>query len=136
MKRKTFVGLINSMKSYYETIKRFGEEVSNAYTKAGCERDFIYPTSYEPPYGNLFDSLVNAIAEDFATPDYSSEYAVDLINWWMWQCNFGKSKHFCIIDGSVKVCDITFSDGKTMNVTTPSKLYDAIKYDMKLKPGK
>lgn len=136
MKRKTFVGLINSMKSYYETIKRFGEEVSNAYTKAGCERDFIHPTSYEPPYGNLFDSLVNAIAEDFATPDYSSEYAVDLINWWMWQCNFGKSKHFCIIDGSVKVCDITFSDGKTMNVTTPSKLYDAIKYDMKLKPGK
>ena len=136
MKRKTFVGLINSMKSYYETAKRFGEEVSNAYANAGCERDFIYSTSYEPPYGNLFDNLVNAIAEDFDTSDYPSEYAVDLINWWMWECDFGKSKHFNIKDNSVKPCEITFSDGKTMNVTTPSKLYDAIKYDMKLKPGK
>ena len=58
MKKETFVSLIKAIEKYMHAAEQFGKDISNAYIKAGAERDFVLSTSYELPYGNFVDSIV------------------------------------------------------------------------------
>lgn len=131
MKKETFVKLIKTCENYRNKCTKLGEAVSKAYVEAGLEKDFAAPYSYEPPYGQLIDELVKAIAVDFADDNYSVGEAEDFINWWIWECDFGKETY---IDGNEynnvnyvpkPMAEVTFGD-KTYITKTPSQLYDVI----------
>lgn len=135
MKKETFVSLIKAIEKYMHAAEQFGKDISNAYIKAGAERDFVLSTSYELPYGNFVDSIVNAIGNDFADENYKAEWAIDFINWWIYETDFGKEKVYNFANGnciSKPYAEVTLSNGKTYLITTPGKLYDVILKDKKL----
>ena len=108
--------------------EQFGKDISNAYIKAGGERDFALSASYEPPYGKFVDSIVNAIGIEFSNDTYKAEWAIEFINWWIYETGFGKEKTF-----DVPSPDVTLANGKTYSITTPGRLYDVILKDQKIK---
>lgn len=135
MKKETFVSLIKAIEKHIRIAEQFGKDISNAYIKAGAERDFALSVSYELPYGNFIDSIVNAIGNDFADENYKVEWAIDFINWWIFETNFGKEKVYNFANGkfiSKPSAEVTLSNGKTYLITTPGKLYDVILKDKKL----
>lgn len=135
MKKETFVSLIKAIEKHVRVAEQFGKDISNAYIKAGFERDFALSTSYEIPYANFVDSIVNAIGNDFADENYKAEWAIDLINWWIYETDFGKEKVYNFANGnciSKPYAEVTLSNGKTYLITTPGKLYDVILKDKKL----
>lgn len=135
MKKETFVSLIKTIEKHVRVAEQFGKDISNAYVKAGAESDFSSPTSYELPIGKFIDSIVNAIGNDFADEDYKAEWAIDFINWWIFETDFGKKKVYNIANGyciTKPSAEVTVSNGKTYLITTPGKLYDVILKDKKL----
>ena len=135
MKKETFVSLIKAIEKYMHVAEQFGKDISNAYIKAGAERDFALSASYEPPYGNFVDSIVNAIGNDFADENYKAEWAIDFINWWIFETNFDKAVYYDYIDGgysSEPAAVVTLANGKEYTIKTPGKLYDVILKDKKL----
>ena len=94
MKHDTFTGLIDTMEDYYNKAEQFGRAMSDALIEAGGEEDFKQPYAYTFPLGKLFDNMVKYIAEDFAEGEFTSEMAEDTINWWMWECEFGKATYY------------------------------------------
>ena len=140
MKKDTFVGFIKTIEKYKKVSEQFGKDVSAAYVKAGLETDFSSCTSYELPVNNFIDSLVDLIGNDFADGNYEGKYAIDFINWWIWECEFGKASVYEYKkDGSTikePMAQVTFNDGKTYLVKTPGKLYDMILKDKKLNQKK
>lgn len=133
MKKETFVSLIKAIEKHVRVAEQFGKEIRNAYVKAGAERDFALSCSYELPYGNFVDSIVNAIGNDFADENYKAEWAIDFINWWIFETDFGKEKLYNFTIGTSKPsAEVTLSNGKTYLITTPGKLYDVILKDKKL----
>lgn len=135
MKKETFVSLIKAIEKHLRVAEQFGKDISNAYVKAGVERDFALSTSYEIPYANFVDSIVNAIGNDFADENYKAEWAIDFINWWIYETDFGKEKLYNFANGnctSKPSAEVTLSNGKTYLITTPGKLYDVILKDKKL----
>ena len=135
MKKETFVSLIKAIEKHVRVAEQFGKDISNAYVKAGVERDFVLSASYEIPYGNFVDSIVNAIGNDFADENYKAEWAIDFINWWIYETDFGKEKLYNFANGnctSKPSAEVTLSNGKTYLITTPGKLYDVLLKDKKL----
>lgn len=135
MKKETFVSLIKAIEKHLRVAEQFGKDISNAYVKAGVERDFALSASYEIPYANFVDSIVNAIGNDFADENYKAEWAIDFINWWIYETDFGKEKIYNFANGnciSKPYAEVTLSNGKTYLITTPGKLYDLILKDKKL----
>jgi len=136
MKKETFVSLIKAIEKHVRVAEQFGKDISNAYVKAGAERDFALSCSYEPPYSNFVDSIVNAIGNDFADENYKAEWAIDFINWWIYETNFGKAVLYDYVDGgyaSEPAAVVTLANGKEYTVKTPGKLYDVILKDQKIK---
>ena len=135
MKKETFVSLIKAIEKHVRVTEQFGKDIRNAYVKAGAERDFALSVSYEMPYGNFVDSIVNAIGNDFADENYKAKWAIDFINWWIFETDFGKEKLYNFANGnctSKPSAEVTLSNGKTYLITTPGKLYDVILKDKKL----
>ena len=135
MKKITFINIINSLEGFVKQTKKFGEAIAKAYIGAGLERDFAPTTSYEYPYGSFMDNIVTSLAVEFADDDYPYQNAEDFINWWIWECDFGKEKHYAVVNGesiSKPMAEVTLSNGKTYLITTPGKLYDVILKDKKL----
>lgn len=138
MKKETFVSLIKAIEKHLRVAEQFGKDISNAYVKAGVERDFAWSASYEIPYANFVDSIVNAIGNDFADENYKAEWAIEFINWWIYETDFGKvgkEKVYNFANGnciSKPYAEVTLSNGKTYLITTPGKLYDVILRDKKL----
>lgn len=135
MKKETFISLIKAIEKHMRVAEQFGKDISNAYVKAGAELDFSSPTSYELPISKFIDSIVNAIGNDFADEDYKAEWAIDFINWWIYETNFGKAVYYDYIDGGFSTESavvVTLSNGKEYTVKTPGKLYDVILKDKKL----
>lgn len=139
MKKETFVQLINHIKKYRDNSVKFGKAIANAYIEAGSIEDFATASAYELPYGKYTDDIVKIIASDFSTEDYKAEYAEDIINWWIWECNFGEIKYVDNTDNLLKpLAEIHFSateknDEKTFIIMSADVLYDTIMYDMKTK---
>lgn len=128
MKKETFVKLMKVCEGYRKKCIAFGEGIRKAYMDAGLERDFALTTSYEYPYGPLIDELVKAIAVEFADDNYRVDQAEDFLNWWIWECEFGKETCMKYIDGGYEftpMAEVTFGD-KTYIAKTPSQLYDVI----------
>jgi len=139
MKKITFINIINSLEGFVKQAKKFGKAIAKAYIDAGLEQDFAPTTSYEYPYGTFMDNIVTSLAVEFADDDYFFENAEDIINWWMWECDFGKE--WCYDYSKDKpvrkrMAELTFKDGKTIMVSSPAKLYDAIMYDKKIGKNK
>ena len=135
MKKETFVSLIKAIEKYMHVAEQFGKDISNAYIKAGAELDFSSPTSYELPIGKFIDLIVNAIGNDFADKSYKAEWAIDFINWWIYETNFGKAVLYDYVDGgyaSEPAAVVTLVNGEEYTVKTPGKLYDVILKDKKL----
>lgn len=128
MKKETFVKLIKTCENYRKKCTKLGEAVSKAYVEAGLEKDFAAPYAYEPPYGPLIDELVKAIAVEFADDNYTAEQAEDFINWWIWECDFGKEVYINAEGGGYDykpMAEVTIGD-KTYIAKTPGQLYDVI----------
>jgi hypothetical protein len=135
MKKETFVSLIKAIEKHVRVAEQFGKDISNAYVKAGAERDFALSCSYELPISKFIDSIVNAIGNDFADENYKAECAIDFINWWIYETNFGKAELYDYVDGgyaSEPAAVVTLANGKEYTVKTPGKLYDVILKDKKL----
>ena len=135
MKKETFVSLIKAIEKHIRVAEQFGKDISNAYVKAGAERDFALSITYELPYGKFVDSIVDAIGNEFADENYKAEWAIDFINWWIYETDFGKEKLYNFANGnctSKLSAEVTLSNGKTYLITTPGKLYDVILKDKKL----
>lgn len=135
MKKETFVSLIKAIEKHIRVAEQFGKDISNAYVKAGAERDFALSITYELPYGKFVDSIVDAIGNEFADENYKAEWAIDFINWWIYETDFGKEKLYNFANGnctSKPSAEVTLSNGKTYLITTPGKLYDVILKDKKL----
>lgn len=135
MKKETFVSLIKAIEKHERVAEQFGKDIRNAYVKAGAEPDFALPVSYELPYGKFVDSIINAIGNEFADENYKAEWAIDFINWWIYETDFGKEKLYNFANGnctSKPSAEVTLSNGKTYLITTPGKLYDVILKDKKL----
>lgn len=141
MKKEVFVKMIQTLEDYKNKSTKFGETIAKAHIDAGYERDFISGYAYEYPYGPLIDKLVDIIGLEFADDNYKAEYATDIINWWMWECDFGKET--CIEyknkkDGfetdpiEVPMAEIVLANNKTFVVKTATKLYEVIMEDKKL----
>lgn len=136
MKKETFVSLIKAIEKHVRVAEQFGKDISNAYVKAGAERDFALSCSYEPPYGKFVDSIINAIGTELSNDIYKAEWVTDFINWWIFETNFGKSVLYDYVDGGYDTkpsAEVTLSNGKTYLITTPGKLYDVILKDQKIK---
>lgn len=133
MKKETFVYIMDTLESYKQKCTKFGKAVANAFIEADAESDFTQPTSYEIPYGKLFDGIVQAISFDLADENYTQEMVEDFINWWMWECEFGKAKPIVGWLDNVDPCQVTLCNGKTFKVKSASKLYDVIMLDKKIK---
>lgn len=128
MKKETFVKLIKVLEDYKNKSIKFGKAVADAYVDAGAERDFVTSTSYEFPYGKMMDEIVKAISLDFANNTYKAEFAEDFINWWLWECDFGKKTGVEYESGKPvrkPMAEVTFGD-KTYVIKTPGQLYDVI----------
>lgn len=140
MKKEVFVGLIKIIEDYKNKSGKFGEAVSKAYQDAGLEKDFACAYAYEFPYGQLFDNIVHAISEDFSDENYKAEFAEDIINWWLWECEFGKAVCKDVSpDGKLvesPMAQITLTNNKTYIVKTAAKLYDVILEDKKIANNK
>ena len=135
MKKETFVSLIKAIEKHVRVAEQFGKDIRNAYVKAGAERDFALSITYELPYGKFVDSIVDAIGNEFADENYKAEWAIDFINWWIYETEFGKEKLYAVVNGkriSKTYAEVTLSNGKTYIITTPGKLYDVILKDKKL----
>lgn len=135
MKKETFVSLIKLCDDYVKKCRKFGEGIQKTYIDAGLERDFANPYAYEFPYGPLIDRIVKAIATDFGDKHYDAQTAEDFINWWIWECDFGREKSYKTVNGefvSIPMSEVTFG-GKTYIVNTPGQLYDTILKDKKFK---
>lgn len=141
MKKEVFVKMIQTLEDYKNKSTKFGEAIAKAHIDAGYERDFISGYAYEYPYGPLIDKLVDIISLEFADDNYKAEYAADIINWWMWECDFGKET--CIEyknkkDGfetdpiEVPMAEIVLANDKKFVVKTATKLYEVIMEDKKL----
>lgn len=136
MKKETFVSLIKAIEKHVRVVEQFGKDISNAYVKAGAERDFALSCSYEPPYGKFVDSIINAIGTELSNDIYKAEWVTDFINWWIFETNFGKSVLYDYVDGGYDTkpsAEVTLANGKTYLITTPGKLYDVILKDQKIK---
>ncbi|WP_296864501.1 hypothetical protein [uncultured Methanobrevibacter sp.] len=141
MKKEVFVSIIQTLEDYKHKSTKFGETIAKAHIEAGYEKDFINSYAYEYPYGPLIDSIVDAIGKEFADDYYKAEQATDIINWWMWECNFGKETYIKFKneeDGfktdpyEVPMAEITLENGKKFIVKTPEKLYEVIMEDKKI----
>ena len=141
MKKEVFVKLIQTLEDYKRKSTKFGEAIAKAHIDAGYERDFISGYAYEYPYGPLTDKIVDIISLEFADENYKAEVAADIINWWMWECDFGKEtiiKFKNKKDGfetdpiQVPMAEITLANDKTFVVKTAAKLYEVIMEDKEL----
>lgn len=141
MKKEVFVKLIQTLEDYKNKSSKFGEAIAKAHIDAGYESDFISSYAYEYPYGPLIDKIVDIIGLEFEDENYKAEYAIDIINWWMWECDFGKEtmvKFKNKKDGfetdpvKVLMAEITLANNKTFVVKTAAKLYEVIVEDKKL----
>lgn len=141
MKKEVFVKMIQTLEDYKNKSTKFGEAIAKAHIDAGYERDFISGYAYEYPCGPLIDKLVDIIGLEFADDNYKAEYAIDIINWWMWECDFGKET--CVEyknkkDGfetdpiEVPMAEIVLANDKKFVVKTATKLYEVIMEDKKL----
>lgn len=133
MKKETFVKLMKLCESYYNKCNKFGKRISDAYIEAGLERGFASEIAYAFPYGPLIDDIVKAVSVEFADDNYTVEQAEDFINWWIWECDFGKETCMDYIDGGYELtpmAHVTIGD-KDYIVKTPSKLYDVIMQNKK-----
>ncbi len=135
MKKETFVNFMKLCESYYNKCNKFGESISKAYLEAGLDRDFASQTSYAFPSGPLIDQIVKIISAELSDDNYTSEQAEDFINWWMWECNFGKAVLYEYVDGGYgtsPAAEVTLTNGKSYVVKTPGQLYDVIMKDKKI----
>ena len=135
MKKETFVSLIKAIEKHVRVAEQFGKDIRNAYVKAGAEHDFALSASYEMPYGSFVDSIVNAIGNDFADENYKAEWAIDFINWWIFETEFGKAVLYNYVDDGFArepAAVVTLANGKEYTVKTPGKLYDVILKDKEL----
>lgn len=133
MKKETFVKLMKLCESYYNKCNKFGKRINDAYIEAGMERDFASEIAYAFPYGPVIEDIVKAVSVEFADDNYTVEQAEDFINWWIWECDFGKETCMEYIDGGHEfkpMAQVTIG-GKNYIVKTPSKLYDVIMQDKK-----
>lgn len=133
MKKETFVKLMKLCESYYNKCNKFGKRINDAYIEAGMERDFASEIAYAFPYGSVIEDIVKAVSVEFADDNYTVEQAEDFINWWIWECDFGKETCMEYIDGGHEfkpMAQVTIGD-KEYIVKTPSKLYDVIMKDKK-----
>ena len=133
MKKETFVKLMKLCESYYNKCNKFGKRISDAYIEAGMERGFASEIAYAFPYGPVIEDIVKAVSVEFADDNYTVEQAEDFINWWIWECDFGKETCMEYIDGGYEftpMAQVTIGD-KEYIVKTPSKLYDVIMKDKK-----
>jgi hypothetical protein len=136
MKKETFVSLMKAIEKHMRVAEQFGKDISNAYIKAGAERDFAFSASYEPPYGKFVDSIIDAIGTELSNDIYKAEWVTDFLNWWIYETGFGKEKVYNFADGNViskPSAEVTLSNGNTYLITTPGKLYDVILKDQKIK---
>lgn len=136
MKKETFVSLMKAIEKHMRVAEQFGKDISNAYIKAGAERDFAFSASYEPPYGKFVDSIIDAIGTELSNDIYKTEWVTDFLNWWIYETGFGKEKVYNFADGNViskPSAEVTLSNGNTYLITTPGKLYDVILKDQKIK---
>ena len=133
MKKETFVKLMKLCESYYNKCNKFGKRISDAYIEAGMERGFASEIAYAFPYDPVIEDIVKAVSVEFADDNYTVEQAEDFINWWIWECDFGKETCMEYIDGGHEfkpMAQVTIGD-KNYIVKTPSKLYDVIMQDKK-----
>lgn len=133
MKKETFVKLMKLCESYYNKCNKFGKRISDAYIEAGMERGFASEIAYAFPYGPVIEDIVKAVSVEFADDNYTVEQAEDFINWWIWECDFGKETSMEYIDGGYEfkpMAQVIIGD-KDYIVKTPSKLYDVIMQDKK-----
>ena len=136
MKKETFVSLMKAIEKHMRVVEQFGKDISNAYIKAGAERDFAFSASYEPPYGKFVDSIIDAIGIELSNDIYKAEWVTDFLNWWIYETGFGKEKSYNFADGNIiskPSAEVTLSNGNTYLITTPGKLYDVILKDQKIK---
>lgn len=135
MKKETFVSLINMIEDCKKKSTAFGEAVSNAYQNLGLDKDFAISYAYEFPYDKLSDKIVEIISKEFEDENYSFSTIKDTIDWWIWECGFGKDTYMKVINGKQEtkpIAQITLPNGDTYIVETASKLYDLIMIDKKL----
>ena len=134
MKKETFVEILNTLKKWQDRSEKFCAAVANAYEDAGCEPDFVQPDAYPLLPLKIIDDLVHAIAQDFETP----EYAEDHINWWIWECDFGRQVYHNIQTSGIlsEVVEtpgcVVEINGKKFVCSTPDVLYDAIMFDQSI----
>ena len=127
---------MKAIEKHMRVVEQFGKDISNAYIKAGAERDFAFSASYEPPYGKFVDSIIDAIGTELSNDIYKAEWVTDFLNWWIYETGFGKEKSYNFGDGNIiskPSAEVTLSNGKTYLITTPGKLYDVILKDQKIK---
>lgn len=129
MKKETFVKLMKLCESYYNKCNKFGKRISDAYIEAGLERGFATEIAYAFPYGPVIDDIVKAVSVEFADDNYTVEQAEDFINWWIWECGFGKET--CMErkeNGEYEftpMAEVMIGD-KTYIAKTPLQLYNVI----------
>jgi hypothetical protein len=130
MKKEVFVKLINICEEHRKKCQVFGKEIQKAYLNAGLERDFSTEMSYEYPYSPIIDKIVDAISIEFSNNDSTCEIIKDILNWWIWECDFGHGWHldFSSNDGNYSKTSraVMTIKNKKYIMNTPSKLYDVI----------
>lgn len=90
MNKECFVGLIQSIKNQFEREDKFCDSLYSACKDAGECMDFRDKYAFTPITEKFKDEICESIAKCFGEKNY--EGMLDLINWFIYECEFGESK--------------------------------------------
>ena len=127
--RQAFANIMNALDAQMKRSEEFGKAISQAYINAGAIQDFTNSTSYELPYGDLFDSIIEGIAVDFVSEKNSLTDVLDDINWWVFEENFGRGM-FDEYEDNPNYPEIEFTNGERFVIKTANDLYDFLIREM------
>lgn len=137
MKKETFIGIMRFLEKTIKDYEKFGKTISKAYVELGSDSDFVTSSAFELPYGKICDEMAHILAVDFENDIIKATDFEDVINWWMWETEFGKKtfyKYPNLIDTEehsapelIHLNHFILSNGEERSIKTAADLYKLLK---------
>ena len=96
MKKGAFINIMDALQRQVKRNEKFADKIRKAYIEAGECEDFREANAYYPPTDKMMDRIIQGLAMEMSNKNHTYEQSLDLINWFVYEQDFGESIEIAI----------------------------------------